>query len=299
MADEHEREEPDGPHRPSHVRRPTLQTEAPIPGGRMRYEKIASPAPENAADAAQHSQADPRFANAPLTPEEMKALHYAPSPEVGVAVLGHMLEERLKDGRIPPGPEPAQPPQIDQMFTREEQIRLGNRPTPPELAHIQASATPEAQHERTMAYLATRTAHNRDLFERSRHWAAEIDRLSRAGRDDTRVHERGIQGWHANLTDARREVGTAHFTKSSSADGRGTAPDHAADERFLTAPLTKMELQGLAMTDDPLKAARMLGEMQRAREADGRLEKFAPQRTPALNSIISPSRQIEMGLRIL
>lgn len=297
MAEEHEREdEADGPIRPSQVRRPTLRTDAPVPGGHQQTDHTppAIPAQERTPDRdeRQATPADPRFANAPMSAAEMTALYNAPTREAAFALLGQMQEERLKDGRIPQAPQP-QAGSHDYMSLQD--IQPGMAPLPQQKAHIQSAPTIEENQARTIVYLETRAAQNEQLFERSRRWAPEVERLTGARQDD-RIQARGVLGWRADIPDARREVATGHFTKSST-PGSGGAPDHAADERFLTAPLSKLELQTLAMTSDPNVAARMLGVMQQDRESQGRLEAYAPRREPTLNSIVSPSQQIAMGLR--
>jgi hypothetical protein len=123
---------------------------------------------------------DPRFAAAPMSPDEMQALHRAATPEAVRQVLGQMQEARLKDGRLPqtshPHPEKAE---INQALTLKEQISLGLRPTAQELAYLQAGAMQGQEHARTMAFIIERQAHNDYWNQRAREWSPQAQRDAR------------------------------------------------------------------------------------------------------------------------
>lgn len=294
MTDERERKDgAEGPQRPESMRRQLLRTDHPGAGGNVGHDQVRTAAGQRA-DARHAAALDPRFAQAPMSAEEMKALHLAPDLEAACGLLGQMQEERHKDGRLPsPVLQAGKPaPLLVAYLSLDEQIARGAKPTASELAYLQSARTPEEEKTRTEGYLEERNARNKALFERSRNWGAELDRAARDERPpNERLNRGGIEGWQSDLAEEQKEAYRAPVREIGGA--------LAADPRFATASLTREEMQVLGNAENDKAAARLLGQFHEARLKDGRLVELRDPRAQKaqINQALSPKQQIELGLR--
>jgi hypothetical protein len=291
MPDEGERDDGrEGPERPTHVRRQLLRTQHPGPEGNVSHDQLRA-----GVDQRGHvSSADPRFAEAPMSLEERKALHEARDLEAACRLLGQMQEARHGDGRLAPAiSEPGKPaPLLHTYLSLDEQIARGARPVASELAYLQSAPAPEEENARTDVYLEERNARNKALFARSRHWGPELDRLARDERPpDGRLGQGGLEGWRSDVAEQQKEA-----YRASAREIGGALP---ADLRFATAPLTRDEMHVLGNAENEKAAARLLGEFHEARLQDGRLMETRDPRAqrPQINQALPLKQQIELGLR--
>jgi hypothetical protein len=205
-----------------------------------------------------------------------------------------MQEERHKDGRLPPPVLQAGKPAslLLGQVSLNDQIARGLKPTASELAYLQSAPTLEEEKARTEAYLEERNARNKALFERSRHWGAELDRVARSGRpSDGRLNQGGIEGWRSDLAEQQKEA-----YRASARETGGALP---ADPRFATAPLTREEWQALGSAENDKAGSRLLGQFHEARLKDGRLVEPRDSRAPKaqINQALPLRQQIDLGLR--
>jgi hypothetical protein len=291
MPDERERDE--GPERPTHVRHQLLRTQHPGPEGNLSHDRLRA-AVDHRAQAREPTSVDPRFVDAPMSLEERKALHQAQDLEAAYELLGQMQEARHKDGRLAPdiavAGKPA--PLLHAYLSLDEQIARGARPVASELAYLQGAPTPEEEKARTDVYLEGRSARNKALFERSRHWGPELDRLARGERPpDGRLSQGGIEGWRSDLAEQQKVA-----FRVSGKEVAGLLP---ADARFATAPLTRDEMHALGNAENEKAAARLLGQFHEARLEDGRLAGTpdAHARKAQIHQALPLKQQIELGLR--
>jgi hypothetical protein len=291
MPDERERDDgPEGSERPTHMRRQLFRTQHPGPEGNVSHDQLRA-----AVDQRGHvSSADPRFANAPMSLEERKALHEARDLEGACQLLGQMQEVRHRDGRLAPAiSEPGKPaPLLHTYVSLDEQIARGVRPVASELAYLQSAPTLEEEKARTEAYLEERNARNKAFFERSRHWGPELDRLAQGERPpDGRLCQGGIEGWRSDWAEQQKEA-----YRAASREIGDALP---GDPRFENAPLTRDELQALGNAENEKAAVRLLGQFHEARLKDGHLvESLDPRASKAqINHALPLKQQIELGLR--
>jgi hypothetical protein len=294
MPDERERdEEAEGPERPSHVRGQLFRTQHPGPEGNVSHDQLRG-AVDRRAQAREATSPDPRFADAPMSLEERKALHEARDLEAACQLLGQMQEARHRDGRLAPAiSEPGKPaPLLHTYLALDEQIARGVRPVASELAYLQSAPALEEKKARTDGYLKGRNARNEALFERSRHWGAELDRVARGeSLPDERLSDGAIEGWRADVAAERKEAYGA-----STKEIGGALP---ADLRFASAPLTREEMQALGHAENEKAAGRLLGQFHEARLNDGRLVETPDPRAlkAQINQALPRKQQVELGLR--
>jgi hypothetical protein len=226
--------------------------------------------------------------------EERVALHQAPDFEAACERLGQMQEAREKDGRLPaPAVKAGKPaPLLVAHLSLDEQIARALKPVASELAYLQSAPAPEEKKARTEAYLEKRNTRNKALFERSRHWGGELDRVARDERPpDGRLSQGGLEGWRSDVAQEQKEA-----YRASGGEIGGALP---ADPRFAAAPLSREEMQALRKAENEKAAAGLLGQFHEARLKDGRL---AESRDPGaqnaqINQALSLKQQIELGLR--
>jgi hypothetical protein len=113
-----------------------------------------------------------------------------------------------------------------------------------------------------------RTAQNKELFDQSRRWGAEIDRLTRQHGPSSGdvVKAQGVQAWRADIAELREAAYDPEAQRNAT---RGRPP--AKDPRFENAPITEAEIAALKEAKTPEAAARLLGAFQTTRVEDARL----------------------------
>jgi hypothetical protein len=243
MPDEHDHEPgPEGPHRPTNIRQRTIRTESPGVGGNtIQNQRVQTEPP---ATGAEHTTPrDARFADAPLSGAEKKALYEARNADEACAVLGRLQEERMKDGRLSPA-DNGLVPEINRRMTVDEQIANGMRPTAEEIAYVRGAPNAAERQDRANEFLETRKRINEQVFRQSRRWGAEIDRQAHPDEPspaaDRRWGPHGVQGWRAHIADAAYHANT-HRTAT-----QGRPP--SLDPRFEDAPITPPEIKALKET---------------------------------------------------